>query len=97
MTRTEAINRVSQHLHSGEFLAELGRRVAYPTESQDAGRHEVLRAYLDERRVARFKIPEQVELRTSLPRNSAGKVLKHKLREELSIQLRLRTPDDTLH
>jgi len=56
-----------------------------------------LRAYLDERRVARFKIPEQVELRTSLPRNSAGKVLKHKLREELSIPLRPRTPDDRLH
>ena len=47
MTRTETIDRVSQHLHSGEFLAELGRRVAYPTESQNAGRHEVLRAYLE--------------------------------------------------
>lgn len=57
----------------------------------------VLRAYLDERRVARFKIPEQVELRSALPRNSAGKVLKHKLREELSIQRRPRTPGDTLH
>jgi acetylornithine deacetylase/succinyl-diaminopimelate desuccinylase-like protein len=47
VTRTDTIDRVSQHLHSGEFIAELGRRVAYPTESQNAGRHEVLRAYLE--------------------------------------------------
>jgi acyl-CoA synthetase (AMP-forming)/AMP-acid ligase II len=56
-----------------------------------------LRAYLDERHVARFKIPEQVELRTSLPRNMAGKVLKHKLREELIAQTAPRKSDDTLH
>jgi len=48
VTRAESINRVSQHFQSGEFLAELGRRVAYPTESQNAGREEVLRAYLEE-------------------------------------------------
>jgi acetylornithine deacetylase/succinyl-diaminopimelate desuccinylase-like protein len=47
VTRTETIDRVSQHFHSGEFLAELGRRVAYPTESQNGGRPEVLRAYLE--------------------------------------------------
>ncbi len=34
--------------------------------------------------VAKFKIPEQVALRESLPRNDAGKVLKHKLQAELS-------------
>ena len=48
VTRTDSIDRVSQHFQSGEFLAELGRRVAYPTESQNAGREEVLRAYLEE-------------------------------------------------
>ncbi len=48
MTRTDSIDRVSQHFQSGEFLAELGRRVAYPTESQNAGREEILRAYLEE-------------------------------------------------
>ena len=47
MTRAETIERVSQHFHSGEFMAELGRRVAYPTESQNAGRQDVLRAYLE--------------------------------------------------
>lgn len=34
--------------------------------------------------VARFKYPELVELRDALPKNDAGKVLKHVLREELS-------------
>jgi acetylornithine deacetylase/succinyl-diaminopimelate desuccinylase-like protein len=47
MSRAEAIGRVAQLLHSGDFLAELGRRVAYPTESQNAGRRDVLQAYLE--------------------------------------------------
>jgi acetylornithine deacetylase/succinyl-diaminopimelate desuccinylase-like protein len=47
VTRAEAISRVNQHFRSGAFLAELGRRVAYPTESQNADRRDVLRAYLD--------------------------------------------------
>jgi acyl-CoA synthetase (AMP-forming)/AMP-acid ligase II len=38
-----------------------------------------------------------VELRSSLPRNIAGKVLKHKLREELIAQTAPRKPDQTLH
>jgi acyl-CoA synthetase (AMP-forming)/AMP-acid ligase II len=42
-----------------------------------------LKLFLDERRVARFKIPEQVELWEDLPRNAAGKVLKTKIRDEL--------------
>ena len=42
MTRTDAIARVRQSLHSGEFLAELDRRVAYPTESQNPGRRNEL-------------------------------------------------------
>jgi acyl-CoA synthetase (AMP-forming)/AMP-acid ligase II len=33
--------------------------------------------------VAKFKIPEQVEVSESLPRNDAGKVLKHRLRAQL--------------
>ncbi len=43
-----------------------------------------LGAFLDERRVARFKIPEQVVLVEALPKNDAGKVLKHQLRATLS-------------
>ena len=37
-------------------------------------------AYLEAQGLARFKIPEQVVLRDSLPRNDAGKVLKDRLR-----------------
>ncbi len=48
MTRTEAIAGAHQHLHSGEFLRELDRRVAYQTESQNPGRSDVLRAYLEQ-------------------------------------------------
>jgi len=47
MTRIDAIARVRQSLHSGEFLRELDRRVAYPTESQNPGRDNELRAYLE--------------------------------------------------
>src|SRR6201996_2207938 len=47
VTRTEAIDHVSRHFHSGAFLDDLGRRVAYPTESQNPGRRDVLRAYLE--------------------------------------------------
>ena len=42
-----------------------------------------LRAFLDARHVARFKIPEQVAIWDALPRNAAGKVLKHRIRETL--------------
>ena len=37
-------------------------------------------AYLEAQGLAKFKIPEQVVLRDSLPRNDAGKVLKDRLR-----------------
>jgi acyl-CoA synthetase (AMP-forming)/AMP-acid ligase II len=40
-----------------------------------------LSAFLNERNVAKFKIPERVELRDALPRNAAGKVLKNVLRD----------------
>lgn len=47
MTRADAIARVRQHFHSGGFLAELDRRVAYQTESQNTDRTDILQAYLD--------------------------------------------------
>src|SRR6185436_4997700 len=46
--RADAIARVREHLNSGAFLAELGRRVSYRTESQNPGSGEALRAYLVE-------------------------------------------------
>src|SRR3954470_5364792 len=48
MTRTDAIARARQQLHSGEFLAELDRRIAYPTESQNPERRDALRSYLEQ-------------------------------------------------
>ena len=38
MTRTDAIANAHRHFASGEFLRTLERRVAYKTESQNAGR-----------------------------------------------------------
>jgi acetylornithine deacetylase/succinyl-diaminopimelate desuccinylase-like protein len=48
MSRADAIANAREQLQSGAFLAELGRRVAYPTESQNPGRGEALRAYLEQ-------------------------------------------------
>jgi acetylornithine deacetylase/succinyl-diaminopimelate desuccinylase-like protein len=48
MSRTEAVSRAGQYLHSGDFFAELSRRVAYKTESQNPDRGAALRAYLEE-------------------------------------------------
>jgi hypothetical protein len=48
MTRTDAIARAHHFLHSGEFLGELDRRVAYQTESQNPEKRDALRAYLTE-------------------------------------------------
>lgn len=48
MTRTDAIERARDFLHSGEFLRELDRRVAYQTESQNPEKRDALRAYLTE-------------------------------------------------
>jgi cyclohexanecarboxylate-CoA ligase len=43
----------------------------------------VLRQYLDARGVARFKVPEQVVICDALPKNDAGKVLKHQIKATL--------------
>jgi acyl-CoA synthetase (AMP-forming)/AMP-acid ligase II len=43
-----------------------------------------LGAYLDAQGVARFKAPEQVVLWDALPKNDAGKVLKHQIRAALA-------------
>jgi acetylornithine deacetylase/succinyl-diaminopimelate desuccinylase-like protein len=48
MTRADAIDRVRQHLYCGDFLADLGRRVAYKTESQNPDRADALRGYLEQ-------------------------------------------------
>ena len=43
-----------------------------------------LRAFLDAQGVATFKVPEQVVIWDALPKNDAGKVLKHQIRAALA-------------
>jgi acyl-CoA synthetase (AMP-forming)/AMP-acid ligase II len=45
---------------------------------------ESLRAFLDAQGVAKFKVPEQVVIWDALPKNDAGKVLKHQIRAALA-------------
>ena len=68
--RADAIARVREHLHSGAFLDELGRRVAYRTESQNAGTGEALRAYLVENLQPAFA---ELEFTTRLIESPTGK------------------------
>jgi acetylornithine deacetylase/succinyl-diaminopimelate desuccinylase-like protein len=70
MTRAEAIAAARQHLHSGEFLVELDRRVAYPTKSQNPERRESLRAYLEEELQPAFS---QLDFSTRLIESPSGK------------------------
>jgi acetylornithine deacetylase/succinyl-diaminopimelate desuccinylase-like protein len=70
MTRTDAIARARDHLHSGEFLKELDRRVAYPTESQNSNRREALHAYLADELQPAFA---QLDFATRLIESPTGK------------------------
>jgi acetylornithine deacetylase/succinyl-diaminopimelate desuccinylase-like protein len=70
MTRADAIARAQQHLHSGGFLAELGRRIAYPTESQNPERRDALRAYLEQELQPAFS---QLDFTTRLIESPTGK------------------------
>jgi acetylornithine deacetylase/succinyl-diaminopimelate desuccinylase-like protein len=70
MTRADAIANARQQLQSGAFLAELGRRVAYPTESQNSGRGEALRAYLEQELQPAFT---QLDFATRLIESPSGK------------------------
>jgi non-ribosomal peptide synthetase component E (peptide arylation enzyme) len=45
-----------------------------------------LREMLTSHRIAKFKIPEQVEVWEALPKNDAGKVLKHRIRARLTTE-----------
>ena len=70
MTRADAIARAHQHFQSGEFLAELGRRVAYPTESQNPERRDALRAYLEDELTPAFS---QIDFSTRLIESPTGR------------------------
>src|SRR5260370_15594977 len=70
MTRTDAIARARQQLHSGAFLAELDRRVAFQTESQNPERRDALRAYLEQDLQPAFS---QLDFATKLIESPSGK------------------------
>jgi acetylornithine deacetylase/succinyl-diaminopimelate desuccinylase-like protein len=69
-TRADAIDRVRAHFHSGEFLAELDKRVGYPTESQSPGQEAALRAYLVENLQPAFA---ELDFTTRLIESPTGK------------------------
>src|SRR4030081_3087498 len=70
MTRTDAIARARPQLHSGEFLTELDRRVAYQTESLNPERHDALRAYLEDELQPAFS---QLDFATRIIESPTGK------------------------
>jgi len=62
--------------------ADLGERVCacvVPADGEAAPDLEAIRAYLAERGLARFKLPERVEVFEALPRNPLGKVVRSEL------------------
>jgi acyl-CoA synthetase (AMP-forming)/AMP-acid ligase II len=66
--------------------ARTGERACAVLVTEDGARPDVaaLAEVLTKAGVAKFKIPEQVEIWDALPRNDAGKVLKHQIRAQLS-------------
>jgi len=65
-----------------EVLGEKVCAVVVPAEGATPTLEELV-SYLREQRIASFKLPERLELRTVLPRNPVGKILKRDLRDEL--------------
>jgi acetylornithine deacetylase/succinyl-diaminopimelate desuccinylase-like protein len=70
MSRDDAIGRVRQHFQSGGFLADLDRRVAFPTESQSGKQAAALRAYLEDELAPAFS---QLDFATRLIESPSGK------------------------
>ncbi|MUL79107.1 cyclohexanecarboxylate-CoA ligase [Mycobacterium sp. CBMA226] len=66
-----------------ERTGERACAVVVPAGGQPPGVAE-LRMFLADKGIARFKIPEQVETWDALPKNDAGKVLKHQIRARLT-------------
>ena len=68
--RADAIANAHQHFASGEFLKTLERRVAYKTESQNAGRAAELRAYLEKEMQPAFA---ELDFESRLVESPSGK------------------------
>jgi acyl-CoA synthetase (AMP-forming)/AMP-acid ligase II len=66
--------------------ADLGERVCacvVPLEGGEAPTLEALTGYLTEKGLARFKLPERLEIFAALPRNPLGKVVRGELRKQV--------------
>ena len=70
--------------HLGKPLTSVPDPFSNEHPSFGAANNARLRAFLDSQGVATFKVPEQVAIWESLPRNDAGKVLKHQIRATLA-------------
>ncbi len=67
-----------------ERTGERACAVIVPADQPAPGRRPSLRELLMSKGVAKFKVPEQVEIWDALPKNDAGKVLKHQIRATLT-------------
>lgn len=66
---------------------EVGERccaVVAPKEASEPLGFEEMVTFLEGQKLMKQKLPEQLEIVDKVPRNPSGKILKHKLREELS-------------
>src|SRR5882724_11791403 len=69
-TRADAIAKAREHLHSGEFIAELNRRVGFRTQSQEPLPGDPMRAYLVEGLTPAF---EEMGFTTRIVESPVGK------------------------
>ncbi|MCB0035218.1 MAG: acyl--CoA ligase [Anaerolineales bacterium] len=65
-----------------EVLGEKSCVVVAPKPDQEVTLEEIV-AFLREKKIASYKLPERLEIVSALPRNPVGKILKRDLREQL--------------
>jgi acyl-CoA synthetase len=66
-----------------DVLGEKVCAVVVPREGADLSLDDVV-AFLRDKRIASYKLPEYLRVRESLPRNPVGKILKRELRDEIA-------------
>ncbi|HTJ35721.1 MAG TPA: class I adenylate-forming enzyme family protein [Dactylosporangium sp.] len=66
-----------------DVLGERVCAVVVPRDGQQLDLSALVR-FLQEQRIASYKLPERLQLRAALPRNPVGKILKRELRDEIA-------------
>jgi len=69
--------------YADEDLGEKVCACVVPLEGSDAPSLQTLREHLSDKGIARFKLPERLEIFDALPRNALGKVVRNVLREQV--------------